>query len=58
VAVAVKSIPHASPGDAVACPLVLHLSSITVVLKAPLAGRVLVDEQGKAGSVCPETGAC
>jgi hypothetical protein len=57
-AVAVKSIPHASPGDAVACPLVLHLGYITVVLNAPLAGRVLVDEQGKAGSVCPETGDC
>ena len=58
VAVAVKQIPHASPGPGVACPAVLHVSYISVTLKAPLGERVLVDEQGNAGTVCPETGSC
>jgi len=57
-AIAIKSIPHASPGEAVMCPLVLHMSSITVALKAPLGGRVLLDEKGEVGSVCPDTGDC
>jgi hypothetical protein len=58
VAVAVKSISHGSPGDAVACPLVLHISYITVALKAPLGGRVLLDAEGRVGNVCPDTGDC
>lgn len=58
VAIAIKSIPHASPGEPVVCPLVLHISYITVVLKAPLGGRVLLDEKGEVGTVCPETGDC
>jgi len=58
VAIAVKQIPHARPSGAYACLDVLRLSNITVTLKAPLGGRVLVDEKGKVGSVCPETGDC
>jgi hypothetical protein len=58
VAVAVKRIPHASPGESVVCDAMLRISYISLTLKAPLAGRVLVDEQGKAGGVCPETGDC
>jgi hypothetical protein len=56
VAVAVKAYPHASPGDAVVCDLVLRLSYISVPLKAPLGGRVLVDESGRVSMVCRETG--
>ena len=58
VAVALKRIPHSSPGQAVACDLVLRVSYISVALKAPLDNRVLVDEQGNPGMVCPEDGAC
>lgn len=58
VAVAVKQIPHETPGQAVACPAVLRLTYISVKLKAPLGNRVLVDEEGKPGVVCPETGDC
>lgn len=58
VAVAVKQIPHASPGAPVICPLAYRVSYISVSLKAPLGERVLVDEQGNAGTACPETGNC
>lgn len=58
VAVAIKQIPHASSGSGVACQAVLHVSYISVSLKAPLGSRVLVDERGNAGTACPETGNC
>ena len=58
MAVAIKRIPHASPGESVVCDAMLRISYISVPLKAAVAGRVLVDEQGKAGMVCPETGDC
>jgi hypothetical protein len=58
VAVAVKRYPHALPDQRVMCPLSLRISYIAVSLKAPLAGRVLLDENGNAGTVCPETGDC
>ena len=58
VAVAVKEYPHASPGEAVICPAMLVFGYVTVTLKAALAGRVLLDERGKVGAVCPETGDC
>jgi hypothetical protein len=32
--------------------------SAALSLKAPLGGRVLVDEKGDVGSVCPEIGSC
>ena len=51
VAVAVRQFPHATSG---ACPLVLRVGYISLELKAPLGGRVLVDEKGMAGVVCPE----
>ena len=46
------------PGESVVCDAMLRISYISVPLKAAVAGRVLVDEQGKAGMVCPETGDC
>lgn len=58
VAVAVRQIPHATPGTAVACPLVLRMGYIEVKLKSPLGDRVLVDERGKPGTACPEAGGC
>jgi len=47
VAVAIKTIPHDL--NAV-CDLVARMYSIEVHLKAPLGGRVLLDEQGNVGS--------
>lgn len=58
VAVAVKRYPHTAPGQPVACPLSLRISYIAVSLNAPLASRVLLDENGNAGTVCPEMGDC
>jgi len=58
VAVAVKQIPHVSPGQDVMCDLMLRGSYITVRLKAPLGGRVLLDEKGDVGGACPEKGDC
>ncbi len=58
VAVAVKGTPNAPSGQPVACPLSLRLGYISVALRVPLGGRVLVDENGQAGMVCPETGDC
>lgn len=54
VAVAVKTISHAGGGD-VACDLVGYFRTLTVHLVAPLGGRVLVDEKGNVGAVCPQT---
>lgn len=53
VAIAVKQYPHAKPDQPVACLLSLRVSNITVTLKAPLGGRVLVDENGNVGEVLP-----
>ena len=58
VAVAVKQIPHAPPGQPVACDLVLRVSYISLTLKSSLGGRVLLDENGNVGSACPEKGDC
>ncbi len=58
VAVAVKAYPHASPGQPVICPLVYRVSYIAIKLKAPVGGRVLLDEKGNIGAACPETGDC
>ena len=58
VAVAVKMYPHAPPAQPVVCTLALRLSYIAVRLKAPLGGRVLLDEKGNVGAACPETGDC
>ena len=51
VAVAVKQYSHATPGTEVACPLYLRVSYISLTLKAPLGGRVLLDEKGNVGAV-------
>jgi hypothetical protein len=58
VAVAVKMYPHAAPDQPVACDLSLRISYVSVTLKSPLGGRVLVDENGKVGTVCPDEGDC
>ena len=50
VAVAVRRFPHASPGSPVACDLVMRGGYIDVHLKAPLGGRVLLDENGNVGA--------
>jgi hypothetical protein len=53
VAVAVRQFPHASPGSTVACDLVMRIGWIDVRLRAPLGGRVLLDENGKVGAASP-----
>ena len=53
VAVAVKEFPHATPGSSVACDLFLRVGYIDVRLRAPLGGRVLVDEKGNVGTASP-----
>lgn len=57
-AVALMRIPHASPGEHLICDDMLRVSYISVALKAPLGGRVLLDENGAVGAVCPEKGDC
>lgn len=58
VAVAVKGTPNAPSDQPVACPLSLRLGYIDVALRSPLGGRVLLDEKGEVGMVCPEAGDC
>lgn len=58
VAVAITRTPNASPDEHVICPLSLRIGYISVALKAPLGGRVVVDEKGDVMAVCPETGDC
>lgn len=58
VAVAIKSTPHVSSGNAVVCPAVAHVSYFSVPLRSPLGGRVLLDEKGTVGGVCPDNGEC
>lgn len=58
VAVAVKGTPNAPADQPVACPAILRVGYISVALRAPLGGRVLLDEKGQVGMVCPETGDC
>ena len=58
VAVAIKRYSHSTPSQQVVCTLNLRVSYITVELQAPLGGRVLLDEKGEVGSVCPESGSC
>lgn len=58
VAVAVKRFPHSKPGDDVICDLVLRAGHIDLKLKAPLGGRVLLDEQGRVGAACTGSDGC
>lgn len=58
VAVAVTSTPNAPSDQPVACPAILRLGYIDVALRSPLGGRVLLDEKGEVGMVCPEAGDC
>jgi hypothetical protein len=53
VAVAIQEIPNATSGDAVACPAVAQQRSVAVALANPLGGRVVLDNNGNAVSVCP-----
>jgi hypothetical protein len=57
VAVALKQTPNASAGNVV-CPAILRISYISVNLKAPLGGRVVVNVAADVMNVCPETGDC
>jgi hypothetical protein len=58
VAVAVRQFSHATPSAPTACDLVYRIGYITVTLNAPLGDRVLLDEQGRPGAVCPESESC
>jgi hypothetical protein len=58
VAVAVRQFPHAAPDQPVACDAMLRIGYVDVPLKSPLDGRVLLDEQGRVGTVCAESGEC
>jgi hypothetical protein len=53
VAVAIQEIPNASSGDAVVCPAVAQQRSVEVALANPLGGRVVLDNNANAVSVCP-----
>lgn len=57
VAVRVASLFH-TPPPGTGCLLDLRIGYIPLRLKAPLGGRVLLDEKGQVGMVCPETGDC
>ena len=54
VAVAVQSNPGRPQAGPIACDLVGHMRSVTVLLARPLGGRVLVDASGAAVEACPE----
>src|SRR5207237_5886547 len=51
-----EQFAHAGSGQEVMCDLVGHFRTVSVRLNAPLGGRVLLDENGKIGSACPQTG--
>ena len=53
VAVGIAVIPHATPGDMIACEAIAQEREVTVALAAPLAGRVLANSDGQAVAVCP-----
>ena len=53
VAVAVQAIPHASPGEPIACDAMAQQRSVTLALASPLGGRVVLDASGNAAVVCP-----
>ena len=57
VAIAVKAFPH-QPGPGTSCAAILRIGYVTVALRSPLDGRVVVDEQGNPGAVCPENRGC
>ena len=53
VAIALQEIPHAAPGQPIACPAVAQQRNVVVTLAQPLGGRVVVDATGNLTSVCP-----
>jgi hypothetical protein len=53
VAVALQTIPHASPGAPFACDAMAQQRSVTLTLASPLGGRVVIDVSGNATPVCP-----
>ena len=55
VAVAVRQFTN--PGAGGACPAILRPGYVSVALKAPLGGRVLLDEKGDPGAACPKSDA-
>jgi hypothetical protein len=54
VAIAVLAIPHSAPGAPIACTAIAAMRSVTVVLAAPLGGRVVLNASGDVVAVCPE----
>jgi len=54
VAIAVLAIPHSAPDAPIACTAIAAKRSVTVVLTAPLGGRVVVNASGDAVTVCPD----
>ena len=56
VAVAISSRTHG--GEGVVCTLEGHFRTVVLHLAKPIGGRVLLDEKGNPGAVCPETGDC
>ena len=54
VAIAVLAIPHSAPDAPIACTAIAAMRSVTVVLTAPLGGRVVVNASGDVVTVCPE----
>ena len=57
VAIAVRAFPH-EPSPGTGCSLILRTGYVTVALHAPLDGRVVLDEHGNPGAVCPESRGC
>ena len=57
VAVSVAEQFH-TPAPGTGCLLDLRVGYIQLRLKALLGGRVLLDEKGQVGMVCPESGDC
>jgi hypothetical protein len=48
------AIPHSAPDAPIACTAIAAMRSVTVVLTAPLGGRVVVDASGDVVTVCPD----
>jgi hypothetical protein len=53
VAVSIQSVSHATPGDAMTCPAIAQIRTVTVKLASRLGGRVVVDSSSAAVTVCP-----
>jgi hypothetical protein len=52
VAIVLQVFRHAAPNEPVACDTMAEVRSVTVTLASPLGGRVVVDAEGNAATVC------